>query len=227
MYRLHLRFRKIRERGTGVDRLLQTLQHASNNRRALFSVRGPCREDIRVSVVQLVRVVEQEREWSESSAVKEEGFGWRLIVSSCNWLRLRVIVKEAVNKSNHPIQNPLLLVTEPCTRDNLFRKWVALLGSCISKLNKIYKYETKCIVEEHLEIMFRKIISPLGPVQRRKQPWSGALPFSWPRRSPDFTTVIVLFPYFLFVNPRDYVTLSDRYQDRTTCNISKSRVPNW
>jgi hypothetical protein len=24
-----------------------------------------------------------------------------------------VIVKEAVNKSNHPIQNPLLLVTEP------------------------------------------------------------------------------------------------------------------
>jgi hypothetical protein len=26
--------------------------------------------------------------------------------------------KENVNKSNHPIQNPLLLVTEPGTREN-------------------------------------------------------------------------------------------------------------
>jgi hypothetical protein len=53
-----------------------------------------------------------EREWSESSAVKEEGFGWRLIVSSCNWLWLRETVQEGDNKSNHPIKNPLLLVTE-------------------------------------------------------------------------------------------------------------------
>jgi hypothetical protein len=56
-------------------------------------------------------VVEREREWSESSAVKEEGFGWRLIVSYCNWLWLRVIVKEAVNKSNHSIQHLLLLAS--------------------------------------------------------------------------------------------------------------------
>jgi hypothetical protein len=32
---------------------------------------------------------------------------------------LRVIVEEAVNKSSHPIQNPLLLVTELRTRDNI------------------------------------------------------------------------------------------------------------
>jgi hypothetical protein len=57
--------------------------------------------------------VERERECSEFSAVKEEGFGWRLIMSSCNWLWVRVIVEQAVNKSRHSIQNPLLLDTEP------------------------------------------------------------------------------------------------------------------
>jgi hypothetical protein len=31
-----------------------------------------------------------------------------------------VVVKEAVNKSNHPIQNPLLLVTEPRTHDCVY-----------------------------------------------------------------------------------------------------------
>jgi hypothetical protein len=36
-----------------------------------------------------------------------------------NWLWLRVILKEGVNKSNHPIQNSLLLVMEPETRDNI------------------------------------------------------------------------------------------------------------
>jgi hypothetical protein len=35
-----------------------------------------------------------------------------VIVSSCNWLRLRVIVKEAVNKSNNPIQNPVIISHE-------------------------------------------------------------------------------------------------------------------
>jgi hypothetical protein len=30
-----------------------------------------------------------------------------------------MIVKEGVNKSNHPIQNPLLFVTGPWTRDNM------------------------------------------------------------------------------------------------------------
>jgi hypothetical protein len=29
-----------------------------------------------------------------------------------------VIVKEVVSKSNHPIQNPLLLFTKPSTHDN-------------------------------------------------------------------------------------------------------------
>jgi hypothetical protein len=38
------------------------------------------------------RVVEPEREWSESTAVKEEEFGWRLSVSSCNWQWLSEIV---------------------------------------------------------------------------------------------------------------------------------------
>jgi hypothetical protein len=30
-----------------------------------------------------------------------------------------VIVKEVVNKSNHPIQSPLLLITEPRIRDSI------------------------------------------------------------------------------------------------------------
>jgi hypothetical protein len=38
--------------------------------------------------------------------------GWRLIVSYCNWFWLPEIVQEGVNKSNHLIQNQLLLVTE-------------------------------------------------------------------------------------------------------------------
>jgi hypothetical protein len=53
-------------------------------------------------------VVEGERERSESSAVEEDAFGWRLIVSYCKWLWLRQIVTECVNISSHPIQNPLL-----------------------------------------------------------------------------------------------------------------------
>jgi hypothetical protein len=48
-----------------------------------------------------------EREWSESSAVKEEGFGWRLIVSYCNWLLQ--IVQEGVNKSDHPVEKPIII----------------------------------------------------------------------------------------------------------------------
>jgi hypothetical protein len=38
-----------------------------------------------------------------------------------------VIVKEAVNKSNHPIQNPLILVTEPQTSDILVSEFVTIL----------------------------------------------------------------------------------------------------
>jgi hypothetical protein len=50
-------------------------------------------------------------ESSQSKAVREEGFGWRVTVSYCNWLWLRVSIHEGVNKSNHTIQTPLLLVT--------------------------------------------------------------------------------------------------------------------
>jgi hypothetical protein len=32
-----------------------------------------------------------------------------LSVSYCNWLWLRKIVQEGVNKSNHPIQNPVII----------------------------------------------------------------------------------------------------------------------
>jgi hypothetical protein len=39
---------------------------------------------------------------------------WTVVV---DWLR--ETVKEGVGKSNHPIENPLLLVTEPQTRDNI------------------------------------------------------------------------------------------------------------
>jgi hypothetical protein len=78
----------------------------------VFSM-DPPRENISSPLVNLEPVLEWEREWSESSAVKEEGFGWRLIAIYCNWFSLREIVQEGANKSNHPIQNPLLLVTQP------------------------------------------------------------------------------------------------------------------
>jgi hypothetical protein len=52
-------------------------------------------------------------------ALGSQGFSWRMITSYCNWLRLREILKEGVNKSNHPIQNPLLLFTESRTRDSI------------------------------------------------------------------------------------------------------------
>jgi hypothetical protein len=38
-----------------------------------------------------------------------------------------LIVEEAVNKPNHPIQNPLLLVTEPRTHDNINPKGCELM----------------------------------------------------------------------------------------------------
>jgi hypothetical protein len=80
---------------------------------------GPLRDYVNSSVVDQKSVVEREWEWSESSAVKKEEFGWRFIVSYSNWLWLRQVVQEGVNKSNHPVQNPLLLVTEPQTRNNI------------------------------------------------------------------------------------------------------------
>jgi hypothetical protein len=50
----------------------------------------------------------------------EGALGKKLIVSSCDLLWLREIVQEGVDKFNHPIQNQLLLATEPRTRDNIF-----------------------------------------------------------------------------------------------------------
>jgi hypothetical protein len=50
------------------------------------------------------------------------------IVSCCNLLSLRVIVKEGVNKSNHPIHNPLLLVTELQRRDILVSEVVTTIN---------------------------------------------------------------------------------------------------
>jgi hypothetical protein len=78
----------------------------------VFSM-GPPRDYISSPVVNQKWVIEGEGEWSESSVAKEEGFGWRSLVSYCNWLWLREIVQQGVNKSNHPTQNPLLLVTKP------------------------------------------------------------------------------------------------------------------
>jgi hypothetical protein len=46
-----------------------------------------------------------------------------------------MIVKEVVNKSNHPIQNPLLFVTDPRTRENEYLEnreiWFYYGGSAI------------------------------------------------------------------------------------------------
>jgi hypothetical protein len=49
----------------------------------VFSM-GPSRDYISSPAVNEKSVVEREGEWNESSAVKEEGFGRRLIVSYCN-----------------------------------------------------------------------------------------------------------------------------------------------
>jgi hypothetical protein len=46
-------------------------------------------------------------------------------------LWIQVIVKEAVNITNHPIENPLLFVTEPQTRDN-----IQLLQTRIARRNQ-------------------------------------------------------------------------------------------
>jgi hypothetical protein len=64
---------------------------------------------------------EREWEWSGSSAVKEQEFCWKCTVSSC---KLTVMEsdckKQGVSKTNHLIQNPLLLVTESRTGDNIY-----------------------------------------------------------------------------------------------------------
>jgi hypothetical protein len=60
------------------------------------------------SASRLYKQYRTESEWSESSALKEEGFGWRFVVSYCKLMRLRVVVKEW---SINPIQTPWLLVT--------------------------------------------------------------------------------------------------------------------
>jgi hypothetical protein len=79
----------------------------------------------------------------------------RLIVSYCNWLWLREIVKEGVNKSNYPIQIAILSVTEPRTRDNnmnrlqcthrarLCTKWLKLKQRVVT----IYKYHGTGVTE--------------------------------------------------------------------------------
>jgi hypothetical protein len=51
---------------------------------------------------------------------------------------IRVIVKEGVDKSNHPIQNPLLLLTEPRTRDNILG--ATTVSELISKIKKMCVY---------------------------------------------------------------------------------------
>jgi hypothetical protein len=72
------------------------------------------------------------REWGYSGAQRsttqnENDMGRVLMICEVDRLTIalqliaikREIVKEGVNKSNHPIQNPLLLVTELRTRENI------------------------------------------------------------------------------------------------------------
>lgn len=87
-----------------------------------------------------------------------------------------------------------------------------------------WQYETKHAVGEYLQIIYRKIISPLGSVYRRKQSWTATLPISWPRQLPDFAAVIVLFSCFFLVNLREYGSLSDRYQDFFTMGHALSSL---
>jgi hypothetical protein len=63
-------------------------------------------ETVNSSVISQKSAVEREWKCRESPAVKEEWFGWRLIVSSCNWLWLRVTVKEGVNNPLNPSKTP-------------------------------------------------------------------------------------------------------------------------
>jgi hypothetical protein len=73
-------------------------QKTRDNRRDVFSVCGPCREDM----IQRSSV-------EESLTTRME----RILGSQRRRIRLRLIVTEGASKSNHPIHNPLLLVTEP------------------------------------------------------------------------------------------------------------------
>jgi hypothetical protein len=65
------------------------------------------------------------------------------------WLWLRVIVKEAVSKSDHLIQKPLLSVTEPRTRDSILNtsyirggiKFTEVKVYVIGRYNKILELQ--------------------------------------------------------------------------------------
>jgi hypothetical protein len=62
------------------------------------------------------QIIENEKEngTNPSQSRKKDSAG------SCNWFWLRVIVKEAVSKSKYPVETPLLLVTQPKTRDSIY-----------------------------------------------------------------------------------------------------------
>jgi hypothetical protein len=79
----------------------------------VFSM-DPPRDYISSPIVNQNQISHSGREDSRRMRENENGvLGSHWLLSSCNWLWLRVIVKEAVNKSNYPIKNPLLLVTQP------------------------------------------------------------------------------------------------------------------
>jgi hypothetical protein len=71
----------------------------------MFS-RGPPRDYISGIEPNQIRVVERELKGASPRQSKKKG-------SAEDWLWLREIVEKGVNKSNHPIQNPLLSVTQP------------------------------------------------------------------------------------------------------------------
>jgi hypothetical protein len=147
--------------------------HARNNRtyiarqqlgkQALLTIQdvfsmGPPREHICSPVVNQKSVVEREQEWSESSAVKEKELGWRFIVSSCNWLWLREIVQEGVNKSNHPIQKPVI-ISHGAINTWQYYIYMAVLRTCI--MHKLYTtpcaiFYTRCLYEKFHEVRFER-----------------------------------------------------------------------
>jgi hypothetical protein len=76
----------------------------------------------------------------------ERVLGGRLIV-------IREIIQEGVNKSNHPIQNPLLLFTEPRPRDNLFTCFSNIVNLAMDPARNVAKACTTPVVLGILSLM--------------------------------------------------------------------------
>jgi hypothetical protein len=73
--------------------------------------------------------------WGREKEKEQENgvsLGQSFIESCCNWLWLRENVQECYTTSSHPMQNLLLLVTEPLTREHINKeKYSGIVHICV------------------------------------------------------------------------------------------------